>query len=486
MKRVLTLTISALIFSAVIFTGCKKNKPDIPSTPSGPTKGIINTEYTFTSSAEDPNGDSVAIRFDWGDGDTSNWSSWKVSGDSVAMVHSWADAGAYNVKAQAKDKKDVISDWSIGHQIVIAVAWIKTFGGSGRDEGHSVQPTLDGGYIIVGRTSSYGTGTDDVYLIKTDANGNQIWYKTFGGSDWDCGYSVQPTSDGGYIITGATYSYGVGEADVYLIKTDAGGNQQWYKIFGGSAEDYGYSVQPTLDGGYIITGSTVSYGAGSNDVYLIKTDAGGNQQWYKTFGGTSSDVGHSVQPTLDGGYIITGVTQSYGAGEEDVYLIKTDAGGNQTWYKTFGGYAEDYVFSVQPTKDGGYIITGWTRSYGAGEYNVYLIKTDAGGNQTWYKTFGGTGFDAGYSVQQTLDGGYIITGSTQSYGAGGWDVYLIKTDGSGNQQWYKTFGGTSNDFGRSVQPTSDGGYIITGYTESYGAGYYDVYLIKTDANGNTE
>jgi hypothetical protein len=582
MYKLLKAVLIALIFSAVIFTGCKKNKaPDMPSTPAGPTSGSINTEYTFTSSAEDPNedsvairfvwgdgdtsiwstfvpsgdsvsmshtwsnagsytikaqaedlneavspwssghqiiigappntpatpfgdsvglvnvsysfistaddpdGDSVAIRFNWGDEDTSDWSAWKASGGSVSMSHPWSDAGTYNIKAQAKDKKNTTSNWSTGHPIEILAGWIKTFGGDTNDYGYSVQPTSDGGYIITGQTQSYGAGESDVYLIKTDAGGNQTWYKTFGGSDWDYGYSVQPTSDGGYIITGATLSYGAGYYDIYLIKTDASGNQTWYKTFGGSGYDAGYSVQQTLDGGYIITGLIQSY-AGYSDVYLIKTDASGNQTWTKTFGGTNSDIGSSVQPTSDGGYIITGWTRSYGAGSNDVYLIKTDAGGNQQWYKTFGGSAEDYGNSVQPTLDGGYIITGVTYSYGAGEDDVYLIKTDASGNQTWSKTFGGSGWDYGCSVQPTSDGGYIITGQTRSYGAGEDDVYLIKTDAGGNQQWYKTFGGSGRDNGRSVQLTSDGGYIITGSTESYGAGGYDVYLIKSDANGNVK
>ncbi len=356
-------------------------------------------------------------------------------------------------------------------------AWTKTFGGSDDDLGYSVQQTLDGGYIITGRTDSYGAGQTDFYLIKTDASGNQQWYKTFGGSSWDESYSVQPTLDSGYIITGWTQSYGAG-GDVYLIKTDANGDSTWTKTFGGSSNDGSFSVQPTLDSGYIITGWTQSYGAGDEDVYLIKTDASGNQQWYKTFGGSDEDESYSVQPTLDSGYIITGWTQSYGAGEQ-VYLIKTDANGDSTWTKTFGGSSGDIGNSVQQTLDGGYIITGITWSYGAGRSDVYLIKTDANGDTSWTKTFGGSDYDGGSSVQQTLDGGYIITGNTWSYGAGV-QVYLIKTDANGDSTWTKTFGGSFVDIGRSVQQTTDGGYIISGFTNSYGAGFDDVYLIKVE------
>jgi hypothetical protein len=199
-------------------------------------------------------------------------------------------------------------------------------------------------------------------------------------------------------------------------------------------------------------------------------------EWEKTFGGTKSDWGYSVQQTRDGGYIIVGWTESFGAGGLDVYLIKVDANGNMQWSKTFGG--GDGGSSVQQTRDGGYIIVGWTRSFGAGLADVYLIKVDANGNMQWSKTFGCRGDDRGYSVQQTSDGGYIIVGYTESYGAGGEDVYLIKVDANGNMQWSKTFGGSGDDGGSSVQQTSDGGYIIVGWTRSFGAGWYDVYLIK--------
>ena len=310
----------------------------------------------------------------------------------------------------------------------------------------------------------------------------QGWIKTFGGLDAEIGYSVQQTTDGGYIIAGGTESPSNSiPTDVYLIKTDGNGDSLWTKTYGGTGYDIGLSVQQTTDGGYIIAGE---WGSTANtDFYLIKTDGNGDSLWTKKFGGVGSDYCRSVQQTTDGGYIITGFTGSFGNVTYDVYLIKTDGSGTEQWTKTFGGIYDDVGCSVQQTTDGGYIITGQTGSFGNGG-DVYLIKTDGSGTEQWTKTFGGIYDDVGYSVQQTTDGGYIITGQTGSFGNGVSDVYLIKTDGSGTEQWTKTFGGTDNDYGLSVQQTTDGGYIITGYTYDFGNPSYDVYLIKTDGSGN--
>jgi hypothetical protein len=192
------------------------------------------------------------------------------------------------------------------------------------------------------------------------------------------------------------------------------------------------AVQQTTDGGYIVAGGTSSIGAGNSDVYLIKTDANGNTLWTKTFGGTGDEYAYAVQQTTDGGYIVAGDTNSFGAGNRDWYLIKTDANGNTLWTKTFGGTAVDYATAVQQTMDGGYIVAGITNSFGAGNADAYLIKADTNGNTLWTKTFGGTDYDTAYAVRQTADGGYIVAGGTVSFGAGTGDMYLIKTDASGN------------------------------------------------------
>jgi hypothetical protein len=457
--------------------------PGPPTIPSGPTSGRKGDSLRFSTVAEDPDGDSVAVRFDWGDSTGSGWSDWVASGESVAMTHAWQRLGAYSIRAQAKDSKGAISGWSGEYQLAIA-SFSATFGGTGIDRGYSVRQTNDGGYIITGITGPYGGVHEGICLIKTDSAGNQVWFDSLGGIDYDCGRSVQQTSDGGYIVAGSTYSSGSGGIDVHLVKTDPSGHQVWSRTFGGSGSDFGYSVEQTFDGGYVIAGYTDSYGAGEEDVCLIKTDVSGNQLWFETFGGSGGDFGYSVEQTFDGGYVIAGYTGSFGAGGSDIYLIKTDSSGNQVWFNTFGGSSYDYSNSVQQTADGGYVITGTTGSHGDVFGDACLVKADSSGNQTWFKTFGGSSADHGESVQQTFDGGYTIAGTTNSYGAGGGDVYLVRTNFSGDQIWFRTFGGSHDDVGNSVQQTSDGGFIIAGSTESYGAGSSDAWLIKTDAEGN--
>jgi len=376
----------------------------------------------------------------------------------------------------------------------------KIYGGIYGDYAHAVQQTSDGGYILAGWTNLIWAVYYDAWLIKTDANGNKVWDKTFGGSYEDVASAVQQTSDGGYILAGVTRSFGAGNGDAWLIKTGAYGNKVWDKTFGGSYEDGASAVQQTSDGGYILAGYNGSFGAGSSDAWLIKTDAHGNKVWDKTFGGSYEDEAYAVQQTSDGGYLLVGYTDSFGAGKEDAWLIKTDASGEtcdcsgdgncyeneSKWVKTLGGSGGDYAYSVQQTSDGGYILAGFTNSYGAGYDDVWLIKTAANGNEVWDKTFGGISGDWASAVQQTSDGGYILAGRTSS-SAGLDDAWLIKTDAHGNKVWDKTFGGGGLDYAKAVQQTSDGGYILAGYTISppFGADDYDAWLIKTDAYGNT-
>ena len=356
----------------------------------------------------------------------------------------------------------------------------KTYGGTNTELNKALEQTADGGYIMAGYTDSYGAGNWDVYLIKTDSAGNLLWTKTFGGPQDDKGLSMKETSDGGYIISG--YSGNLDSADVLLIKTDTNGNLMWSSTYGGANRDIGNSVVQTSDGGYAIAGYTESFATGW-DAYLLKTDGTGNLLWTKVIGGANHEEILSLQSTSDGGFILTGYTESYGAGDQDIYLIKTDSTGNFLWTKTFGGTARDRAYFAAQTIDGGYIITGHTRSF-TGNYQTYLIKTDTIGGLTWSKTFHRSAYDGGTSVKQTPNGRYIIVATSFDNFTGLHDIYLVRTNSTGDTLWTKAFDGTNSDVCSSIHLTSDSGYVIGAYTQSFGMGDLDFYLIKTDANGN--
>jgi hypothetical protein len=374
------------------------------------------------------------------------------------------------------------------------VRFARTYGGTNWEWGFSVQQTSDGGYIVAGSTFSFTAvpGYSDFLLIKTDAFGNVQWAKTYGGTYADGATSVQQTSDGGYIVVGTTGSFGVGWEDILLIKTDAFGNIQWAKTYGGANHrDYGYSVQQTSDGGYIVLGKRETPDSEDWWILLIKTYANGNVQWVKTYVGEGKYSAYSVQQTSDGGYILAGEKYifvddggddyfAFSVSDYDALLIKTDANGNVQWAKIYGGTDYDYATSVQQTSDGGYIVAGRTYSFDGGGWKVFLIKTYANGNLQWAKAYFG-GWPE--SVRQTSDGGYILSGYIYIGPWPNYDIFLIKTYANGNVQWAKIYGGGNRDEIGFVQQTSDGGYIVVGTTESFGADG-DIFLIKTDANGN--
>ena len=360
------------------------------------------------------------------------------------------------------------------------ITFHKTFGGNGDDYGTSVQQTNDGGYIITGFTNGVDSGNADVYLVKTDAYGDTIWTRTFGGANRDYGNSVQQTADGGYIIVGLTYSFGGAGSKGYLIKTNSNGDFLWNKTFDAFSSDaVGLTVQQTMEGGYIVAGSIEIFPFNEN-AYLIKTDANGDSLWTRIYGGADEIKDVSCYQTMDSGYILSGTRTDSGSTNSDAWLLKTDALGNIVWSKTYGDAYPDHCLRVQQTLDGGYIMTGWTYSFGAGGCDVFLTKTDANGDLLWTKTFGGNENDAGMCVRQTTGGGYIISGFFGLFI--GYRSYLIKTDANGDSLWTRIMG-TDDDYANSVQETVDGGYIVTGSTANFG-GNSNIIFVKTDANGN--
>ena len=257
---------------------------------------------------------------------------------------------------------------------------------------------------------------------------------------------------------------------------------EWNKTYGGTGGEVARSIVLTTDGGYAITGNTFSYGAGSSDFWLVKTDSVGNVQWNKTYGGTGWDEAWALVQTTDGGYAIVGYTDSYGAGMNDFWLVKTDSNGNPQWNQTYGGMYDEWARDLVQTGDGGYALAGETESFGpngnAGDF--WLVKTDSAGNVQWNKTYGGIECDVASALIQTADDGYAVAGFTFSSGFGSHDAWLVKTDSSGNAEWSLACGGASGDFATSLVQTAEAKYVMAGFTNSYGAGGGDFYHVMIE------
>jgi len=301
--------------------------------------------------------------------------------------------------------------------------------------------------------------------------------KTFGGMLDEIAYSIKNTIDGGYIVAGYTNSFGAGSHDFLVIKLSYDGNIEWAKTLGGINVNIANSIQQTIDGGYIVGGYTNSFGAGSYDFLVIKLSYDGNIEWAKTLGGEENDELYSLELTDDGGYLLAGSTSSFGPGDLDILIIKLSYNGNMEWMKTFfeGGTYEVANF-IQKTNDG-YILAGYTWPLGAGDKDCLVLKLSSNYNIQWGRKYGGINYDICNSIIQANDGGYIFTGYTQSFGPSG-SFLIIKLFPNGIVEWARIFGGGNIEGGNSITQTSDG-YIIAGYTYSFGAGGYDFLIIKT-------
>src|SRR3990170_1614159 len=361
-----------------------------------------------------------------------------------------------------------------------ALGLSRTYGGTSNDYARSVVQTRDGGYAIVGGTQSYGAGNLDAWLVKTDWTGNVMWSKTYGGAGDDEAYSVIETIYGEYALAGYTHSQGAGKADFWLAKTDGFGNLQWSRTYGGAGGDFGESVVQTAEDGYAIAGRTDSLDTGNYDFWLVKTDYNGNMQWNRTYGGMLSYMAYSLVKTSDEGYALTGFTRSF-SGYSDFWLVKTDSNGNAQWNRTYGVGNENIAYSVIQTQDGGYAVAG--RGGTVSRSSGVLLKTDSNGIQQWIKSYPKGYSSETYSVVQADDGGYALAGVSESYDPwmGGDDFYFVKTDFSGNVIWSKIYGGTGPDWAQSVVETGDGGNVLAGITYSPGAGDADFWLVKTEA-----
>jgi len=368
--------------------------------------------------------------------------------------------------------------------IKVYPGWFKHYGGTDGDYCRSIQQTSDGGYILGGITNSYSYGGYDLSIYKLNSIGNKVWFKHYGGSGDDYAESVQQTSDGGYIVAGYTESYTNGSSDFAIYKLNSSGSKVWFKHYGGTNWDRSYTIQQTSDGGYIVAGVSDSYSYGNSDFGIYKLDSSGSKVWFKHYGGSNSDYALSIQQTSDGGYITAGRTESYTNGSVDFAIYKLDSSGNKVWFKHYGGTASDYARSIQQTSEGGYIIAGTTDSYTHGSSDFAIYKLDSSGSKIWFKHYGGTGTERGFSIDQNSDRGYILSGDSTSFTHGCNDYALYRLNSSGSKVWFKHYGGSNGDCGYSTQQTSDGGYIVAGDTNSYTYGGSDFGIYKLNSSGD--
>ena len=355
----------------------------------------------------------------------------------------------------------------------------KTYGGPQEEEGYAVVQTDDGGFIIAASTRSFGAGNYDFYIIRTNQDGDTLWTKTFGGSGYDEAQDIIKTDDAHYLIAGYSTSFGVGEGDIYLIKIDINGDTSWTKTIGTTENDHIKKIKKAADGGFIICGDIETYG--QYKYYIIKTNSYGDTLWTKAY---DYGTAYSIDQTTDGGYIVIVLPYSTTQSRYDFQLVKTNEVGEVTWIKYFGGPDVEVGYAVEQTTDGGYILAGRTDSYGNGGSDFYLLKTNSTGDSLWAKTYGGESTERAFTACQTSDGGYIIGGYTSSFNVEYFDFYIVKTDENGDTLWTRTYGGNWQEEIYDIEETMDGGYAAVGYTYSFGAGNNpNIYLVKTNSYG---
>ncbi len=359
--------------------------------------------------------------------------------------------------------------------------WSRTYGGGANDYATSIVPIPGGGYIASGQSASSGQGGFDAWVFRLDDSGNLIWGKTFGTSVADDNATgLVLTSGNGCVVAGSTYNAGR-QFDAWIFELDASGNLLWQQTYGGADSEYANSVAAVPGGGYIIAGTTRSFGSGQDDIWIVRIDNTGNLLWQKTYGGIEIDQGSRIALTSDGGFIVTGMTGSFGAGGNDAWILKLNSTGGIDWQTACGGAGTDWTVDIAENTDG-YIAAGYSSSFGSGVSDAWVLKLDLTGHVVWQKAYGGTNNDYAASIEPAF-GGYLMACRTTSFGSGGTDGWLVKLDGTGGIDWQQTYGGKNNDFAAFVTPTSDGGSAVAGYTQSFSRGFIDGWIMKLGMDG---
>jgi len=353
-------------------------------------------------------------------------------------------------------------------------SWLRLYGGDGIEKAYQVIKTRDNCFVISGYSQSFGNGCNDIYVIKTDANGDTIWTNTYGTPRNEMGYDIIQTYDDGFVVVGESYSEDY-DQDIIILKIDENGDSLWAKVYSWPDNDEARAVVETFEGGLAIAGNSGSLGNGREDIIFLRTDEFGDTLWTRTYGGAGYDNGYDLEYIDDEGFIIAGYTGSFDDPAYDIYLIRIDLNGDTLWTKTYGTYFNlESAHSVEMTYDGGFIIGG--NAFGFGNSGYHMIRTNSYGDSIWACTYSFSYPGISYGAMQTPDSGFVIVGYTIT--SQGDDIFAVKTKPNGDTVWTKTVGGQSDDYACDVIITEDDEYIITGTTTSFGALSQDICLIN--------
>lgn len=453
-----------LIFTLLaILTGCDLEKIDSPgggglnavfSVPAGPFYQDCNITFTNSSTG------ATTYSWDFGDGNTST---------AASPEHSYSNSGSFSVRLTATSNGNS-SDTTIQLTVFAKTIFNKSyFPASGNNEGNSVLPMPDGGFVVAGEIRVTGL-PEKVYLYKTDANGTVLWNQSFGTGNYQTSTFVTRLADGSLLLVG-TISGAIGSMgeDVYLVKTDANGNKLWERNFGTTAgnDDYGYAAVQLSNGSFVIVGES------GEDHMIMGADQNGNKTWEKLINKNTQDFLRAAVITSDNKVLVSGITGT--GNDNNYYLAKIDPAnnGNVIWENTYGGNGYEEQGKIIALSDGNFLLSGSSNSTGSSK--AFLVKVDGSGNKLWEKHIGQDSY--GYAAAETSDGGFVITGFTYQLCDAAMcpDAYLAKTDAAGNVLWEK---GLLGETGRDIKVVDDCGYVIIGRNQT---GFY---LVKTDMNGN--
>lgn len=512
----ISISFFTLIYLFLFVLSCEKLEVDrIIKIETGDTSNITSTSITVTgkildlgqkgieqcghcwSTDKDPSLDFC---------DKTNLGKKDARGDITSEINGLIPGTIYHIRAYASNINGTrygneisFTTKSVSSQDSLGISWEKSFGGSNVEYVQHVELTTDGGYVIAGYSTSVNGdvsgnhGLSDYWIVKVTSAGRIDWQKSLGGSLNEYARCIKQTNDGGYIVVGDSESDDgditdpKGGYDCWIVKLNSLGEISWQKSLGGSNYEYGYYIEQTTDDGYIFSATTYSNDGdvtdnnGNSDYWIVKLDALGNISWEKSLGGSDQDFDNrSIHQTTDEGYIVVGFSKSTDGditnpkGENDYWIVKLNSEGDISWQKSLGGSKDDNPLSIEQTQDGGYVVAGWSESddkdvsVNYGDWDYWIVKISSTGTLEWQKSFGGSGFDIARSVQQTTDDGYILAGYSDSDDGdisnpkGGFDFWVLKLDSAGDMVWEKSFGGSSDDYGRSIKQTTEGGFILAG------------------------